>query len=70
MSQQSAQTIRYLLSKCQLSKAKFMRLTGISHASVYKYLRGSPIHPFKARQIKEAIEREYRIKIPLEKLID
>lgn len=70
MSKQSAQTISYLLSKCNLSKVGFVDLTGVSRTSLYKYLAGTPIHPRKAEMIQKAIESTYRIKVPIEKLID
>ena len=70
MSQQSADLIKFLLKKYSLKKMDFIRLTGISKASFFKYINGSPIHPLKAQMIVDAFYKKYRHKIPKENLID
>lgn len=70
MSQESAQAIKYVLMKKKITKVEFCDVTGVSRASLYKYLSGLPIHPKKAREIVEKVKKIYRLEIPLEKLID
>lgn len=70
MSKKSAETIRYILKEKKIKKVDFCRFTGISRASLYKYLEGLPIHPLKAKMIVAGVKKKYRITIPLENLID
>lgn len=70
MSKKSADTIKHFFDRYKLPKTKFCELTGVSRASLYKYLAGEPIHPKKAQAISEAIKKQYRIVFPVENLID
>lgn len=70
MSQKSADAIRYVLQHKKKKKVEFCRATGISRASLYKYLKGLPIHPKKAKMIVEGVKKKWHVIIPLENLID
>ena len=70
MSKYTSQILSSFLEKYHLPKTAFCRMTGISRASLYKYLDGSPIHPFNAKKISSAIEKKYRVKFPYQNLIE
>lgn len=70
MSQKSARLLQQFLQQHHVSKSEFCRITGIGRTSLYKYLKGEPIHPLKARQIEERILKQYRTLIKYENLID
>lgn len=52
-----------------VSKAEFSRISGVSEKSIYKYLNGEPIHRLKAKQMAEAMWKNYKHYVPVEKLM-
>lgn len=70
MSQKSAELIKNFLENFNVTISDFARVTGVSRASVYKYLAGEPIHKKQAKMIEEGLTKKYRFLLPYEKLID
>lgn len=70
MSKKSAEILSTFLKDFSVSQSELATLSGISRFSIYKYLRGHPIHPKKARALEDTIKNHWRVFIPFEKLID
>ena len=70
MSQKSAQILNEFIQSRGLKKIDFAKMTYISRFTLYKYLKGAPIHPLKARSIEENIQEKFRVFIPAEALLE
>jgi hypothetical protein len=53
-----AELIKAYLKRTKMKKLHFCRQCHIHRASLYKYLHGEPIHPFKARAIEYGTNKE------------
>lgn len=70
MSIKSADYLKRFLREHRIGKAELARISGISRASIFKYLNGSNIHPLNAKKLHYAILETYDIEISLSALLD
>ena len=61
MSEKSAKVLEEFLRNNGLTQSAFCKMANISRFSIYKYLKGSRIHPKTAKRIEENIEKNMGI---------